>query len=398
MVRNRRLNGTTSAPIRITFLIGSLEIGGAETQLVRLVNSLDRSRFQPSILCLYAGGPLEAEVASDVKVSGVSLDRVGHRSVRSKALLAARILWTIGLGLRRQRPEIVHAYLPSAYVLGGIAAWLLGVPVIIASRRGLTTFQVYPYRRWQWLARFANRVVDLHLCNSESVRTHAVELEGLDRSRTAVIYNGIDIPPAAPVPELPAGWRPHKSTILAAIVANLIHYKDHRTLLEAVAEVAKDVPGFALVLIGDGPERAALEEQAERLQIADRIVFAGRQLNAARFLPAFDFTILASTEEGLPNVIMESMAHGVPVVATAVGGSRELIEDGVTGFLTASSNKDSLADGIRRMAADPDGRRRMGLASRCRIAQRFSVRRMVDATEAVYERLVVDGTVAVPSP
>jgi glycosyltransferase involved in cell wall biosynthesis len=369
--------------MRITFLIGSLEVGGAETQLVRLVNALDRDRFRPSILYFYGGGPLELDLAPDVRITSVSPHRVPDRGVHSKALLGLRLLWTIGIGLRRERPDVLHAYLPVSYVLGGIAAWLLHVRVIIGSRRGLTSYQdIYPYR-----------VIDLHLCNSESVRTYALEREGLDRTRTAVIYNGIDLPPLGPVPELPDSWRPPGTTVLAGVVANLIPYKDHRTLLEAVAQVACDLPGFRLLLIGDGPERGALEAQVHRLGITSRVVFAGRRLHAAELIPAFDFTILASTQEGFPNAVMESMAHAVPVVATAAGGIRELIEDGVTGILVAPRDAKAMADGIRRMAADPEGRRRMGDASRRRIAEQFGVRRMVDATEAVYQRLTSGGTV-----
>jgi glycosyltransferase involved in cell wall biosynthesis len=323
----------------------------------------------------------------------VSLHRVSHHGVHSRAILALRLLRTIGIGLRRQRPDILHAYLPTGYVLGGIAAWLIRVRVVIASRRGLTSYHVYRQRRWQWLARFANRVIDIHLCNSESVRTYAVEREGLDRSRTAVIYNGIDLPPLAPAPVLPLGWRPPGTTVLAAVVANLIHYKGHRTLLEAVAKVVSEEPGFGLVLIGDGPERAALEAQVSRLRIANRVVFAGRRMNAAELIPCFDFTILSSTEEGFPNAVMESMAHAIPVVATAVGGTRELIEHGVTGILVAPGDSNAMADGIRRMAADPEGRRRMGDASRCRIGEQFGVNRMVEATQAVYQQFISDGSV-----
>jgi|SRR5579859_637271 len=379
---------TPARRLRITFLIGSLDIGGAETQLVRLVNALDRTRFQPSVLCLYGGGPLEMDLAADVPVSSASIHSIRHGRDRSRVLLAIRILRVILRELRRQRPDILHAYLPTAYVLGGVAAWLFRVPVIIAARRGLTSYHIYPYRRWRWLAKFANRVIDLHLCNSESVRNYAIEREGVDRARTAVVYNGIELPPAdQPVPRLPDRWRPPGTTILVGVIANLIAYKGHATLLEALTQVVSDFPGLGIVLIGDGPERQALEAQARRLGLASRVVFAGRYSNAATLVRAFDFTVLASTEEGFPNAIMESMANAVPVVATDAGGTRELVEDGVTGILIMPGNAEALADGIRRMAADPEGRRRMGTAARFRVAKRLGVRRMVSATEALYQQL-----------
>jgi len=385
-------------PVRITYLIGSLEIGGAEQQLVRLVNALDRGRFQPSVLCLYRGGALESALDPSIPVDGVSLDSVTHRGVRSKVLLALRILWTVGRGLRRQRPDIVHAYMPTAYVLGAVAAWCLRIRVVIASRRALVSYHMHRFARWRLLARFANRVIDLHLCNSDAVREYAIAREGLDRGRTAVVHNGLDLPrPGAP-PPLPDGWRTAGTTLLAVCVANLIHYKNHRMLLRATARVAADHPGFRLVLIGQGPERPALALEAEQMGISGRIVFAGSVPAAAQLLPAFDLALLTSDEEGFPNAVVEAQAAGVPVVATAVGGVLELITDGVDGLLVRAGDDAELAAAIHRLAAAPDLRRRLGAAGRDRIGRQFSVERMVTATEAVYDKLLcMPARAAVPS-
>ena len=280
----------------------------------------------------------------------------------------------------------MHAYLPLAYVLGGLAAWMLGVPLIIAGRRGLTSFEIYAVARWRRLAQLANRVIDVHICNSRAVRDWAIAKEGIRMERTRVIHNGIDVPALVAAPQLPEGWESAGPT--AAMVANLIRYKGHREVLQAIALVIKRHPSFRLVLMGDGPERTALLNLAQDLGIIDSITFAGSRGDAATLVQAFDFTILGSSEEGFPNALMESMAYAVPVVATAVGGVPELVDDGIEGRLVPYGDPEVMAAAISWMIEHPEERRLMGEKARHRIADQFSTERMISATQAVYEELL----------
>jgi len=371
-------------PVKIAFLIGSLEVGGAETQLVRLANSLDRNRFSPSIVCLWQGGELEDSVAQDVQVIRAALPRGLRRVPGGRAVLAVRILAALMGTLRSRQPDVVHAYLPAAYVLGGLVAWMLRVPIIIASRRGLTAYEGHGPGRW--MAEFANRVIDVQICNSTAVRDWAVAREGLKVDRTRVIPNGIDLPPLVPAPSLPDGWQ--STAAKAVMVANLIRYKGHREVLQSVASVTKRHPSFRLVLIGDGPERAALVELTRELGITDNVVFAGRRRGAAELMPAFDFSVLGSSEEGFPNALMESMARAVPVIATAVGGVTELVMDGVHGLVVPYGDTVAMATAMTWMIEHPDERRTMGASGRARIAGEFTTERMVDATQSVYEEML----------
>lgn len=368
--------------VKISFVIGSLAVGGAETQLVRLVNHLDRSRFQPSIICLFAGGPLEKSVAADVPIAKVNLSGVSHGLIRSRPVLAIRVLMTLVRSLRRQRPDVVHAYLPTAYVLAGLAAWVLRVRMIVAGRRGLTSWEIYPTTRWRLLARIANRVIDVHLCNSYAVRDWAIEKECLSMERTRVIYSGIDLAALDHCADPPTEWRSNGP--LVGMVANLIKYKGHQHVLEAVAIVARTHPSFRLVLIGDGPESAALQELAAQLEIVPNVIFGGSHTDAASFLDTFDFTVLGSSEEGFPNALMESMARGVPVVATEVGGVVELVRDGVDGLLVRFGDSPAMAEAIKWMIEHPDKRADMGQRARQRIKEHFTTDRMVTATQALY--------------
>jgi glycosyltransferase involved in cell wall biosynthesis len=368
-------------PIRVTFIIGSLDIGGAERQLVRLVNNLDQARFAPSIISWFGGGSVAAELRPGVPVVHLELERVARARPLLRPLLGARLLLRLMAAIRTQRPDVVNAYMFSAYVLGSIAARLSGVPAIVASRRGLISYRTYP-TRWHWLARLANRVIDLHICNSEAVRRWAVEKEGIPEARLAVVHNGLDIPPHTPIGEdgQPGPWH-RPATVSAAMIANFHTYKGHLVLLDALAEVVRSHPDFTVVLLGDGDQRAALEARARQLGVERNLVFAGARLDAAGLLPEFDFSILTSFEEGFPNAVMESMAAGVPVVASAVGGIPELVTEGVEGRLVPVRDPHALAAAITWMIENPEARRAMGAVGRRRIQEQFSVERMVSRTE-----------------
>jgi glycosyltransferase involved in cell wall biosynthesis len=372
--------------VRVTFIVGSLDIGGAERQLVRLANALDRSRFEPAILTWFGGGVLEKELAPDVPVVKLGLGRVRLARGPAKILLALNILRALFRELRALGPDVVDAYMFTAYVLGALAAWTVRVPVIIASRRGLVSYATYP-ARWRLVARLANQVIDLHLCNSEAVRRWAIEKERLPESRTAVIHNGLDLPAPSAL-ELDPAWRRNAGGTLAVMIANFHGYKAHSMVLDAVAKLRRDHPEFKLVLFGDGDERENLQRQAAALALGTGVVFAGARPDAAEFLPAFDLSILASDEEGFPNVVMESMAAAVPVVATDVGGVPELVDDGVEGKLVPVRDPDALAAAIGWMIEHPAERRAMGEAGRRRIREHFSVAGMVSAHEELFTRLL----------
>jgi glycosyltransferase involved in cell wall biosynthesis len=373
--------------VRVTYLVGSLDVGGAERQLLRLANSLDPERFEPRIVTLYAGGPLEREVRPGIPVFPLMLKSLGESrrpGQRGWLLLGLRLLYRLYRHLRSERPDVLHAYMPSAYVMGALTGLVARIPVIVAGRRSLTSYHIYRTIRWRLLARVANRILAMQVCNSEAVRRYAIERERLRADRTVVIPNGIDLPDGR-VLALEPSW---EGLVTAATIGNLRAVKGHDTLLRAVRRVVDVQPGFKLVLFGDGPERAALEGLRRELALEEAVVMAGRRPEAAFFLPGFDFLLLASLEEGFPNAVMEAMACGIPPVATAVGGIPELVHDGVEGLLVPPSDPARLGTAILWMIEHPRERRRMGEAARARIERDFSVARMVTSTEELYESLL----------
>ena len=369
-------------PVNISYVAVSLAVGGAETQLVRLINGLDRDRFKPSLICIGGGAELQGALAGDVAVIRPAGARSAAQNGQGRIAAGRRAMSTLAAGLRRQKPEVVHAYLPAAYVPAALAAWSLRVPVIVAGRRGFTSGGMYDTAWWRTLAGLANRVIDVQICNSNAVREAAVVGERVKRDRTRVIYNGIDLPAlnrVAPPPEM-ASVDPQ-----AVMVANFIPYKGHVHVLQAVARVVRERPLFRLVLIGDGPQRSKLEQLAAELRLGDQIVFAGQRRDAAELVDGFDFSILGSSEESFPNALMESMAVAVPVISTRVGGVAELVQDRVHGLLVPFGDVQAMGEAITWMIDHPGERRQMGAAGRKRIAAEFSTERMVTATEAVYD-------------
>ncbi len=365
------------APIRVTYVIPTLEIGGAETQLVRLVNALDRGQFRPVVVCPFGYGPLKSQVGPDVQM--ISLQLTNRRyspgpGVSTVTRLRAAII--------RLAPDIVHAYLMPAYLPAAYATWLKRPPVLIASRRGLDTYPRRRSRALRAMARLANRRIDFHLCNSEAVRAVVTAEEHIPLTKIAVIHNGIDLPRDISEGNRGAGDG------RAAMVANFNDYKRHSDVLEAVRLVVDRRPGFELTLFGDGPERGRIERLIKDKRLERNVQLAGAGADAAHLLDRYDLTILASTKEGFPNALMESMARGVPVVATRVGGIPELVRDEVDGTLVDPGRPDQLAAAVLSLLESPQARRRMGEAARSRIRDSFTVEAMVTRTQDLYRRLL----------
>jgi glycosyltransferase involved in cell wall biosynthesis len=379
----------TRRPVRVTYVIPSLEIGGAERQLVRLANNLDRRCFQPAIVCLGADPAVLEEVAEDVRVRCLRLGGIGRhprlRRLARGALLAPAVFFDLAL----QRPEVVHAYLPAAYVVAGLAARVLGVRVVVAGRRSLLGIEAYRHRGWRALAGLANRAIDLHVCNSEAARQMTLSTERVPAARTAVVHNGSQLPDLSlPLPSPPAAWGLGPRQLSGVSLANLVWHKDHEVLLRATAEVVRSCPGFRLVLIGDGPERGRIERLVGELGLGANVVLAGQVAQASRLLRNFHFSVLASVEESFPNAVVESMAAGVPVVATRVGGIPELVREGVDGLLVPAREPRRLAAAMLRLLREPGLADRLGRSARERIGETFTVEKMIRKTETLYLRLL----------
>jgi sugar transferase (PEP-CTERM/EpsH1 system associated) len=360
---------------RILHLITELNTGGAQKALARLLSHLDCRRFAPSVACLYNG---DETVAREIRSMGV-----GVADLRMTAKYRWDAFWRLYRLLRRERPTILHTWMFHANVPGRLLGRLAGVPIVISSERTMGQESHWRYA----LDRLTHPLADQIICVSEQVADFVVQRVGVPREKTVVIPNGVeledfnDLPTseeARSVLDLP----PDKA--LVGTVTRLNEVKRVDVLLEASARLE----GAHTVIVGDGPERTRLEAMAHRLGLAPRVHFVGQQLDVRPWLAALDVFLLPSDWEGMSNALLEAMAAGLPVVATAVGGTPEVVVEGATGFLVPPGDPAALAEVTTRLLGDSDLRSAMGEAGRARAERHFSIAETVRRTEELYTTLL----------
>jgi glycosyltransferase involved in cell wall biosynthesis len=366
-----------TSPTRVLYLITELETGGAQTALAGLVLNLDRSRFQPLAVCLYGA---EA-TAQQLLAGGVP---VRNLNMRNKADVGAVIqLWRL---LRRERPVILHAFLFHANLLARVVGRLSGVPIIVTSERTMGMESRARYVVNRLTAPLADRVTAV----SPAVRDFVVQHVGIPASKVLVIPNGVDVARFTDVrPVARAAWGLPSAGPLIGAVMRLEPVKGGETLVRAMA--ALRMAGAHAVVVGDGPQREAWESLADALGVGERTHFVGYQANVPAWLAACDVFVLPSDWEGMPNAALEAMAAGRPAVATAVGGTPDVVLDGVTGLLVPPRDPAALAQAIQSLLDDPVRARAMGVAGRQRVEQYFSLAAVVAQTVALYDSLLQSG-------
>lgn len=377
-------------PLPILAMLNNFMIGGTERHVVRLANAIDRARFELHIACFNRTGELldELEGSSPHTLCEYPIRRLyGPRALARQGQFANH--------LRRFGIRVVSTYGFHSNVFGIPAARAAGVPVVLASVRDqgdhLTPLQ---RRVHKIVCRLAHGV----LVNSEAVRQRLLA-QGWDAGRICVIRNGVDLTfssredAAAVRREL---GLPVESQVVA-VFSRLTPLKGLEYFLDAAAEIAVRVPAARFLVVGNDREGpvgywSGLEARAQALGLGDRILFAGLRCDVPRLLAAVNVCVQPSLSEGLSNVVLESMAAGVPVVATHAGGNSETVEDGVSGLLVAPRDAAGLAHAVLRILNDDALAERLAAAGRERIAARFSRERMVRETEALYLRLLEQKT------
>lgn len=397
----RRLPVVPGSPVTVAYLLPRLEMGGTEKHVRDLVGRLDRARFRPVVIATSDGGILEAEFAR----MGVPVRILGYRGftrrtgaiVKTARKSAAAILELAGT-LRRERVSILHAYLPAANVLGALAGVVAGTPRLILSKRGLCH-----YKKGRPILAFfenvANLAADAVLVNSDAVAAAVRAAERFCGRKIRRIYNGIDIASpwvpreAGPLPEAPALNPPLPSDAAAILyVANLFPYKGHLDLVDAAAAVAARFPRTRFLLAGrEEGAGAQVRSRIEALRLGDHVRLLGPRDDVPALMAAADLVVHPSHEEGFSNTILEAMAAGKAVVATAVGGVPEAVEDGVTGLLVPPRSPDRLAEALLSLLENPPRARAMGEAGRRRVRADFPLAKMVGEIEDLYETILRGG-------
>ena len=384
--------GTSSGPKKVLCLVGTLDVGGAEGQIMEMCRAL-AGRFEFHVATSWPGGELEEEI----RRTGARLHSLRRRRTEtrgSRFLRAVRLIVSatrLRRLLDRVRPDLIHAFLFEMSVLAAIARWPHRSPPLIVSRRSLEEW-IARERLYLPLARWSNRQADLFLCNSEAVLRDAVQKEGLAPARTVVLHNCVDTRRFGPGPADPEQYRElgiPSGVPVVTMVANLHRYKGHADVVEAMAQLAKRGLDFVLLFVGrDGNASEDLRVQVRQRNLSGKVIFAGLRSSVPEILRLTDVFVSASHEEGFSNSILEAMASGKAIVATAVGGTPEQIESERTGILVPPKSPPSLAEAIGRLLEDPDLRTRLGIAAREAALERFSVPTLMAELERIYDSLI----------
>ncbi len=368
--------------VRIAFVITELEVGGAERCLVNLATRIDRARFEPLVISLgtrpAAGRDALVTQLEEAHVPVRFLNRQSAWQIQTGFALLARVLL-------EYRPQIVQTFLFHANVLGAAAARRAGIVHTLAGIR------VADPRRWRaWMERWACRNAERFVCVSEGVAQHCRAL-GYPAGKLAVVPNGDDygrIVEARPIElaklGLPAGQR----AIL--FVGRLDRQKGLDELLANCPQVMAALPRHDLVVVGDGAQQTALKELAAARGIVERVHFAGWRADVPEILAASEMLVLPSRWEGMPNVVLEAMAAGKPVVATRAHGVAEALGELANDQCVDVGSGVQFAEKVIHFAQNPQLGREIGRRNQRRAADQFSLDAVVGNYERLYASILMD--------
>jgi len=370
---------------RVLFVITGLGLGGAETQLVHLATRLKARGWDVRVVSLT---PPRAYV-QELEAAGVPVISLG---IKGK-LPDPRPAFRLARMIRTWRPEVVHSHMVHANLVARLVRLLAPVPVLICTahsidekgRRGSGRLRKMAYR-------LTDPFCDLTTQVSRAGLERYVRIRAVPRHKIRYLPNGIDTERFRPDPELRARLRQELrlETAFAWLAAGrFVVSKDYANMLQAFSRVAPERNEGCLVIAGDGPLRPSMEQLASDLGVTERVKFLGTRRDIPALMNAADAYVISSAWEGMPMVLLEAAASGLPIVATDVGGNSEVVIDGKTGFLVPPKDPDALAQAmLRLMGLPPEERRRMGAVARQHIEANYSLDRVVDQWEALYTELL----------
>jgi sugar transferase (PEP-CTERM/EpsH1 system associated) len=380
----------TSVPRHIPLvahIIYRLDIGGLENGLVNIINGLPEDRYRHAIICLTEYSNFRFRIRRP-DVTTLPLQK---REGKDIAIYAK--LWRL---LRKLRPDIVHTRnLPTVDSL--LIAAIAGVPYRIHGEHGRDMFELHGQnRKYNMLRLLCRPFVHRYISVSRDLAMWLREEVGVPERKIVQIYNGVDTrrfsPRASDRMPLPVADFAPLGTIVIGNIGRMAPVKDPLTLVRAFLHLLEMTPDgrqrLRLVLVGDGVLRTEIEALVRQEQAINMVWLAGARDDVPQLLRGFDIFALPSLAEGISNTILEAMASGLPVVATRVGGTPEIIVDGVTGMLVPSADPTAMARALSSYIEKPGLMKCHGRAGRERVERVFSIERMVQQYEATYEELL----------
>ena len=375
---------TPARSYRIAYLIDGLSMGGAERLMVPLLKHLSRDRFDPYVCALQFkdGNPL----AQELRPLGIPVECLHIKHLRDLDAIPRLMRYLKGIGA-----DLVHTQLEAANVLGNISAKLLRLPSlctihVMPSRDVKAKTRLHQNVEWFILRHFCDHVISV----SEEARRYHLQISGSREDRVSTIYNGIDLSPFLRMDTVRerADVRrdlgiPTDACVLIT-VAVLRPQKGIQFMLRALPDILAANPQTYYLVVGDGPHREALLEEASAAGVTGRVIFAGMRKDVPRLLAASDVFVLPTLTEALPTVLAEAMAARLPVVASRVGGVPEMITDGQNRLLVEPEDPAALARACNRLLGSPEARLALRAEGWRVVNEKFNVERQVRQLQELY--------------
>jgi len=359
--------------LKIVFIVESLDVGGTELSLLKWLRHCDRKIFAPSVIS-FRKGALQKEL-EELNVPATVIHK--------KFPFDVSFFYRLVRKLAKIRPDAVHCRngIP-AISYGVLAARLAKVPVV-SSVHGRTHYIRQSVKTWLWfrIMRLSQKIITV----TEGIKEEISRYGSIPLEKIEVIYNGIDIGQTLSSKEALRNnfnFSPHD--FLVGTVGNLRAIKGQKYLLEAMPDILRKISHARLVLIGSGEERENLQKLATRLGISDKIHFLGYQANAAMMIGMFNVFVLPSLSEGFPNVILEAVVAGIPVVATNVGGVPEIVRHGKESLLVDPADAKGLSAAVVRLAGAPELKNTLIQSAKDRVRNQFDIQKTWAQYDAVY--------------
>ncbi len=367
--------------IRVGFVLHGLQVAGAEMLVVQLIQRL-ADCIHPTVFCLDATGATGEQTVPNLGLETTcDVVPLGRRPGRD-----FRVAWRLARHVRCRNIEVLHAHQYSPFFYAALAKALAARRVrLIFTEHGRHYPDRVSTRRWAVNRLFLDRMADAVDAVSRFSADSLADQDGFSRRRIEVIENGVDLGRFSQDAQPPVDLDSTRRYLVN--VARFHPVKDQATLLRAFQEVAADYPDVDLLLVGDGGLRGELERLSQELGLGQRIRFLGVRRDVPAILQASEIFVLTSLSEAAPLTLLEAMAAGLPVVATAVGGVSEIVHDGVEGLLVPRQNAKGIASALRRLLDDPALAAAMGAAAAKRVRDSFTIERTVERYFALYSRL-----------
>lgn len=378
--------------VRILHLIEHLVVGGAERVLVDIVKNIDKDKFK-SIVCVYRDeNPLLDELVKTgypvIYLRKNLLTPLFPKFLKPLFLLIESIIFVIRLAklMRDNNIQILHTHLFSAGLWGRLAALIGGRPKIITTEHTTTDWEKSLKKTVS--NRLLNPITDRIVAVTDTVGKTVIDVQKVVPGQVIIIPNGINID------NFSYGKTAKRKTILPgskpriAIISSLTPVKRHDLLFEALKICFKRIPTISCCVVGDGPERAGLEQIVRNLGISNFVFFLGNRNDVNEILADVDIVVSTSDYEGLPINLLEAMAAGVPVVATDVGGNKDLVDSGKTGILVERGNVEAIANGICNVIENHDLSEQLGRNGYKAVEENYSLDKIIKKWEKLYISLL----------